>query len=1095
MTTPDPFTHLHTHCEYSFLDGFGHPADFVQRAHELGQRAIAITDHGNVSAHKRWNDACVERGMKPILGVEAYVCDDSTARNNRTRWHITILAKTLKGYQNLLKVVSLSWEHGFYYKPRTDWDILKQYGEGLIVTSGCPSSRIGRGIRDSGWREPDVAKELDRQAAIFKDYYVELSPWNYPEGITTARLVYQVAKAKGLPMILTMDAHYPRPQDASTQDIMLCIQNNTLFNDPARMRFSQQDFAIHSGAEMAEKWQALHRKEAPLLEDMLLNTQRITDSVDFLFPSATPLSYSHDGDKVELLRQWCREGLKRKGLSDKAKYSSRMRYEFELVVSKQFVDYFLVVGDLIRWAKGQGIVVGAARGSSCGSLMCYVIGITEIDPLQHNLMFERFIDVNRADLPDIDIDFESERRHEVKAYLESKYGADKVANLPTFGTFKGRLCLQDIGRIFRDVIPPEAITETKRLIVQRSSADARAGFTIEDTFTNFEKAAEWLKKYPQLAVAKALEGQIRQLGVHAAGIVISQEPIGNFAAIYTTPQKKDRVISMDYHDANSIGLLKIDVLGLTVLTAIKRILKLVKERHGVDIDISTLPLDDRPVYEAFCRQELQGIFQFDGLATRQVCRQVKPENFEHLVAINALSRPGPLHSGSTTSFIARRWGREETVYLHPMLEGVTRETYGITVYQEQVMHIVRNMGKFDWGQTAQIRKAMSKKFGNEFFDKMRVIFIEGARSQGVSEEDAVKVWLNICTFGSWCFNKSHSVAYSITAYQLMWLKVHYPNEFYAGSISCENDELVKKGMIREFISKGGKALPVSVNKSQETIACEGEALRLGLDSVKGLTEAVKKQLLTKRPFRSYIDFTSKCKVPPKQADILLRVGAFRDLKFDTLDQQLDMFGANAAKTATFDYQNPKDDDVRQYCPLAIDDKLCDKWRAWVKKTLRKPILTVRDLEGITEKQDVIILGNCDPDQFNLKNKLEESRSYGKEWEAPENEKHWDEHAFDFLNFDVDDGTASVIVRVSYKQYPKFKDMLWEVKPDEVVAVQGMYNGIMWMVFAFTIVNLTRLRRKLEANEPLDEHEQNFINGKRGRRADRWTVGNRVGAYG
>lgn len=1075
----DPFVHLHNHCEYSFLDGYGHPQQFVDRAKALGQKALAITDHGNVSAHKRWYDACRKAGIKPLLGVEAYVVDE-LAQKPRGQWHITLLAKTLEGYRNLLKVVSHSWEHGFYYKPRTDWEILRHYHKGIIATSGCPSGKIGRSIIRDGWDHKRVAAELKRQAGLFDDYYAELSPWQFAEGKRVAELVYRTAQADGVPLVLTMDAHYPAPEDAFKQDVMLCIQNNAKFSDKDRMRFSQDDFCLHSGADMAAKWEALHGDHLPLLDEMIWNTKKIADGINFDFPTTAPLEFPYKGDKVKLLWSLCERGLKFRKLKGKA-VQDRLHYEFDLIVSKKFVDYFLIVADMIVWAKDNGILVGPARGSSCGSLMCFLLRITDINPLVHGLMVERFIDVTRTDLPDIDVDFDAERRHEVKEYVTQKYGQDRVANLATFGTFKGRLCLQDIGRVFSDRIPIEAVEETKRLIIQRSSADSRAGFAIEDTFANFDQAAEWLKKYPELGLAKHLEGQIRQLGVHAAGVVISNSPITDFAATYVT-KNKDRVISMDYYDASSVGLLKVDMLGLTALTVQKRILKLVEENHNIQLDLEAIPLDDKAVYDNFCRQNLQGIFQFEGGSTRQVCRQVAPDTFKELVAVNALSRPGPLHSGGTTSYIERRWGKEKIDKVHPILDEITKDTYGITVYQEQVMRTVRDMGKFSWEETATVRKAMSKKFGDEFFSKMRDKFVEGAVSQAVEKEVALTVWQKICTFGSWAFNLSHSVAYSVMAYQLMWLKTHYPAEFYTAAISCEQDQEKQRRLIKEYKASGRKLLPVCVNESREDIICTPEGMRLGFTAVLGIGEKGRQKLLAGQPYRNYVDFERRSGLPPSQRERLLKIGAFRNLEFDALQEQQDLFGAHLAQRDGFDYKTPKESDIQEFCPLAADAKLFDKWRAWVKKQTKSKLWTIREIDDITERTELLLIGCANTKYFNAKNKMEEAASRGNIFQPKEGEEDYTKEQYNFLNFDFEDETDVIIVRISYKLYPEYKGWIWNVAPGDVLGVRGMCNGTMRMVFATCVVNLTDMGRRLRAKQPLTPAEQNFWKETKARRS-------------
>ena len=1069
----DPFVHLHVHSEYSCLDGYGHPQQFVDRAKELGQTALAITDHGNVSAHKRWYDSCHETGIKPLLGVEAYVVDDASSKSQRGQWHITLLAKNLIGYRNLLKIVTLSYENGFYYKPRTDWSILQQFSEGVIATSSCPSGKIGRGVTREGWSDKQVVAEMKKQAGLFKDYYAEVSPWDYDDGKKVATAVYKAAQLEGIPLVLTMDAHYPRSEDAKIQDVMLCIQNQAKFNDPNRMKFSQQDFCLWSGEDMARKWTAIHGARLPGLDEMITNTGKIADMVDFEFPTGSLVSFPYDGDKIALLRRLCEEGFNKKGYAGKQHYKDRMEYEFRLVVDKGFVDYFLIVHDLINWAKQRGILVGAARGSSCGSLLCYLLHITEIDPIPYGLFFERFIDITRSDLPDIDIDFEAERRDEVKQYMAEKYGQDRVASLATFGTFKGKLCLQDIGRVFG--IPTQAVEETKRLIIQRSSADSRAGFTIEDTFTNFEQAAEWLKKYPELGLAKHLEGQIRQLGVHAAGMVISNEPIGNFAAVYTT-KNKDRVLSMDYHDATSVGLMKIDVLGLTSLTAVKRTLASIKKNHGVEIDLLSLPLDDEAVYKNFCDCKLWGVFQFEGSSCRQVCKQVQPKTFEDLAAVNALSRPGPLHSGSTTSYIERRFGRDDTKSLHPLIDDCVSSSHHLTIYQEQVMFIVRRMGKFSWEETSSIRRAMSKKLGDEFVAKMKQKFIKGAMEQDVSKEAAELVWQNIATHGSWSFNKSHSVAYSMMAYQIMWLKTHHPSEFYAGFISAEADTEKQQRLLREHKSVAGAPLPVSINESEVGCSSSKQGLRLGLDAVVGLGEKAILKLVQNRPYKNYVDLCKRSGLPKSKCEVLLKIGALRDLNFSHTSEQADLFGNDAAVSGRVDYRNPKEEDLRACCPTMLENKACQEYRTWLAGKIKDRCFKVSELDDISQKTDIVMVGCSNPSvNFNAKNKMEEAKSKGKEFLAKAGEEHFTKEHYNFLNFDTSDETDTIISRVGYKIYPKLKSMLWAIRPDDVVAVRGCMLGEMRMVFAYGVVNLTQLRAKIDKGEKLTKEEAEFLN--------------------
>ena len=1068
----DKYVNLHTHCEYSMLDGYGHPDWFIKRAKELGQSAIAVTDHGNISAHKRWYDSCLEEGIKPILGLEAYIVDDMTKKDGRGYYHITLLAKNLTGYRNLTRMVTASYNEGFYYKPRIDWALLKKYGKGIIATSGCPSGKIGKMIND-GASVADVAREMKKQSELVDDYYVELAPWSYEEGVKAGKVIYQAALKAKLPMIITMDCHYPRKDDAFKQDVMLCIQGNNLFEDPKRLKFSQEDFYLKSGKQMEEDWNKIFGKEFPFRKEMIENTAKIAKMVDFEFPRAKPIEFPFKGDKIKLLKRMCWDGLKARGLQDKQEYIDRTKVEFELIVKKDFVDYFLVISDLIKWAKSQGIFVGPARGSSCGSLVCYLTHITEIDPLPYGLLFERFIDINRDDLPDVDIDFEDERRDEVKQYLRRKYGEDHVASLATFGTFKGRLCIQDIGRVFASKIPDSAIQEVKKLIVQRSGGDSRFGFTVEDTFVNFDNAKELLAKYPELSLAKYLEGQIRQLGIHAAGTVVSNEPIENFAAFYRS-SNGEKVISMDYHDASSVGLLKIDILGLTTLTVLKRTLQLIKERHKKDIDLNKLTLDDPKVYEYFKNAKLFGIFQFDGQAMMQVCKQVKPDDFKELVAINGLSRPGPLHSGGTTNYVERKWGKQKVSYKHPLIESITGETYGVTIYQEQVMLIVKNIGNFSWADTSNIRRTMSKSQGTEAFSKYEEKFIEGAIKNGLTKELALSIWQEIYTFGSWAFNKSHSVSYTLLAYWMMWLKIYYPLEFYVSMLQCEKQEDKVRKVVKEYIAEGYQFLPVDVNRSGLNFEIDGDGIRTGLTSVMGLGSMYAEKIVKNQPYKDYIEFKEKVGMP-KMADILLKIGAFKNLEFTSLQKQQSLFGDHLVSNQDFDYKNPTKEKLREFSPLAVQDKVRKEWMPWIKEHLDDLPSPIKRIENITEKGTVLIIGKTDPKKyFNLKNKMEEYKSRGRAMEVKDGEQHFLQADYDFLNFDIEDETDYVTVRIPYKQYPKYKEMIWNTKPDDVLLVRGMVNGGIRMVFSNLIINLSLLRKKIETGQKLTKEERSVV---------------------
>lgn len=1052
----DKFVHLHNHCEYSLLDGYGHPDWFVKRAKELGQTAIAITDHGSVSSHYRWYESCKEAGIKPILGCEMYVVD-KVEDKTRGYYHITVLAKNLEGYRNLMKLVSFSYNEGFYYKPKVDWKIFKQYSKGLIVTSGCPSGKTGEMIK-IGASKLEIINEIKRQREIFDDYFIELAPWDFEEGRIIARVMYDIALEQKIPMLMTMDCHYPLKEHAEVQDVLLCVQTGVKFEDPKRLKFDQQDFYLKSSEEMKASWESCY-PDLPFKEELINNTAKVADMVDFEFPLAKPIEFPYKGDKVALLKRMAWKGMKQRGLDKKENYIARAKRELELIVEKDFVDYFLVIADLIQWSKKNGIFVGPARGSSCGSLICYVTHITEIDPIEYDLLFERFIDVNRTDLPDVDIDFEDERREEVKDYLRSKYGQDRVASIATFGTFKGRLCVQDVGKVFS--VPAAEVEEVKKLIVQRSGGDSRFGYSVEDTFESFEKAAAVLEKHPQLKYAKHIEGQIRHLGVHAAGTIVSNEPIENFAAFYKS-SKGEKVISMDYHDVSAIGLLKIDLLGLTAMSVIKQALMMIKQRTGKDIDMLKIKLDDPKVYESFQKGKMFGIFQFDGMAMMAVCKQVKPENFHELIAVNALSRPGPLHSGGTNDYIDRKMGRKQVIYLHPLLERLTGDTYGVTIYQEQVMMTVKELGNFTWGETSTIRKIMSKNVGVESFNKFEQKFVSGAKENGVDEDIAKEIWSKIYSFGSWAFNKSHCVAYTMIGYWMMWLKVYYPLEFYSAMLQKEHDEVKVRKIVKEFVADGNNLYPVDINRSKESFSIDGDGIRVGFQDIKGIGGEIAKQLVANQP---YIDFNS-VKVGSSAKDKLMRIGAFKNL--DLGQHQPSLFG----EVPKIDIE-PSTKDLAELCPIMIQDRTYQEWKPWCDENLLVPIMTIKDMEVVpNEWTDVAIIGRTDPRKyFNPRNKAEEAKSKGLAFDMDEGKTESD---YDFLNFDLEDETDFTTVRISHKHYPSYKDMMWDIKPDDVILVVGTAIGTIRMAFARKVFNLTKLKQKLESNEKLSKEEKDIL---------------------
>jgi DNA polymerase-3 subunit alpha len=1054
----DNFVHLHNHSTYSFTDGYGLPEQYISRAVEIGQPGLAVTDHGNISAHYKWYKQCNKAGIKPILGCEMYIVKNKEDIREREYNHIILLVKNNVGYKNLMKLVTKAWCEQFYYKPRITYQDLFDNQEGLIVLSGCLSSPFMELLKkDRADACYKLFKEFNNK---LDDFYVEMQAISFPEGKDAYLKLIQLYKEKlqpeGFKMVATNDCHYVLESQSKVQEVLLCVQSNDTMDNPDHWHFDQNDFYLKTRQEM----EAALNKAFPDNDftEALDNTVKIAESIDFTFPTAKPISFPmKEENKLLHLTKMCNDGLKQIGKENNAVYRARLERELSLISQKNFVDYFLVISDLINWAKHNGILVGHGRGSAAGSLACYCLRITEVDPMEYGLIFERFIDINRADLPDIDIDFQDTRRHEVKEYLQKKYGHDKVGTLPTFSEFKGKSALADIGRVYK--IPFKVIDEIKDLVLERSGGDSRAGFTLEDTFTNptFTKPAEAMVNYPELKYAIALEGQYRQMGQHAAGVVISNEPITNFCAMYKV--RDEIVLSMDYKDVTDIGLLKIDVLGLSTLSVISKALALIKERHGKTIDPYTIPLDDKKTYKGFLDEKLFGVFQFDGQAVNQVCRQIRPKDFETVAAISALARPGPLNSGNTTEFIMRRNGKAPITYTHAIMESITGDTYGVVIYQEQVMRIMREIGDMSWEDTSAIRKNMSRSLGVEAFNAFRSKFMPGAIGHGLKEEVASKIWDEMCSYGSWAFNKSHAISYGLISYVTMWLKMHYPIEFYAAILALTEDEEKRKKIIKEYKREGLKILPIHINKSKQEFAIEDKGLRLGFKDIKGIGDSVAERLVNNQPYRSFqelIALGKGKKVSDKVLQILADLGALDDIEKEST--VLNLFGESEP---LYKKNNLSFEERFHLCPWDIDFGIEKTWMPYIlenSKTFKElpiPIDSLKDRKSGFNEPEVVIYGIVY--DKNMRDIREVSATKGKTIDL---EKY--HGLYRFANFVVEDDTDFVTCRLSHMKYPEYGNLIFEqTKVGDVVIIRGKMGSGIRMLFVNKVLNLRLHKEKNE----------------------------------
>lgn len=833
------YASIHGHSTFSFQDGFGTVEEHVERVASLGMTALALTEHGNVSSHVQLERAAEKHGIKPLYGVEAYFAPSK----QQSKFHQTILAMDEKGYQNLNRLVTDSWlPENHYYKPTVSPEALEKYNEGLIVTSGCASSILsctllgGKSLGDERleYTDEDFQACLDIiewYTDIFGDrYYLEVQGIRGLPRTAALNVAFEkMSKITGVPLVATSDVHYPFPDDNEMQVLLhsagrgkTAEQSVAGWDYDIKLTYPESDWEIYD--TMRET--GLSKKAA---KKACRNTAKIVDRCTVKLPKNEPIKFpasDYGYDTVEeLVWDKLREGIEfrktetrnQRLIDHEEEYWDRVKYEMERIVPRGFCDYFMMLADAVVFAKESKIAVGPARGSAAASLVCYLLRITEVDPLQFpTMMFERFIDPKRLDLPDVDLDFDDRRRGEVIEHLRQRWGADHVGNIGNFVRYRGKNSIGDVATVYS--IPKWAAETVKDLILDRSGGDSRAADSLEDTFDTFPKAKEMLNKFPKLWDATRLEGNTKGLSIHAAGIVISNTPITDTCATYSRTKSNGdaaEVIPYDKKDAEYLGMLKADFLGLSTMGIIGRALDLI----GMDLEtLYRVPLDDAPTLEAFHNADVFGIFQFEGRATRLVCRDVAPDNFMELADINALSRPGPLFSGMTAQYIDIKHGRKKAEKLHPIVDQYTAHSKGQIVYQEQVLGIIRDLGGFPVQRVGDIRKIISQKLGEASFNAMFEEFEKGARElHGVDSELAARIWKFMVTSATYSFNIAHSVSYSMLAFWAMWLKVNYSKEFYAAALprlegKNNHDKRVK--LIRDANRRGVEVLPPDLVDSQ-----------------------------------------------------------------------------------------------------------------------------------------------------------------------------------------------------------------------------------------------------------------------------------------
>lgn len=849
---------LHHHTTFSYLDGHGLPFEHVARAVELEMPAFAVTEHGNVSSHVQFEKAAVAAGIKPIFGCELYTGPDTA---QKTKWHLGVLAMDAGGYSNLLKVVSAGWEN-FYYSPTVTGRMLREYGDGLIVLSGCAMSKMAGelcGTRGGAGGYEAAKRTAARFKELFGDrFYLEVQA--FPDYENTCRInpaYEQISAELGIPLVATADVHYVRPELAEMQQLLHGIRTGKAggFEDDALAYEHRIACTFYTDREM---WQLLRRTGLSRAgaERAVLATEEIAARCSVTLPKMERLRMAPSpAESWELfLKQlrvgWAFRGVDRLEPSRRREYVARVRHEMEAIREKDFVDYFLFTADLTVWAKEHGVPVGPARGSAAASLVCWLLRITEVDPMLFpSLLFERFIDITREDLPDIDLDFDDERRDRVRLYLEEKWGKDRVGVIGTFTQFKGKNSLDDVARVYS--VPKYEIDEFKEYLIERSSGDLRASATVEDTVEMFPQAAKVFERHPVLRKAQRLEGNYRGMGVHAAGLVVGEGPLRDVVATYTrrTGDVVRQVLSVDKYDAEHLGIMKADILGLSTLGMIRIAIEMI----GMTIEeLYAIPLDDAETLRGFRDNDIVGVFQFDGRAQRSVCEQVRPETFMELADINALARPGPLHSGAAADYIEVKRGLKPKVEVHPRIDAITSWTNGVVVYQEQILQIVREVGGFGIWEASTIRRIISKKQGEQAFNRYEKQFVAGALEMGLSEELGLRVWRGLITAGAYAFNAAHAVSYSMIGFWCMWLKRHHPFAFYVAALIKMGDKedafgrKKARALLLDAMRHGVQVFPPDVNVSGVDWTVEREepadpssrpvGIRAGLAQVHGIGE-------------------------------------------------------------------------------------------------------------------------------------------------------------------------------------------------------------------------------------------------------------------
>lgn len=880
------FIHLHLHTQYSLLDGACRIPEILAIAKSFKMDSLAITDHGNMFGAIDFYLEAQKAGIKPIIGCEVYVAPQSRLNKSGggiedSSYHLILLARDEDGYHNLMKLVSIGYLEGFYYRPRIDKEVLEQHAKGLIGLSACLKGEISVLLAQK--RFNDALKAADTYQNILGkgNFYLEIQSNSIPEQKIVNEGMLKASKELDIPLVATNDVHYPTRDKAAAHEALLCIQTQTTLDDPKRMRFASDEFYFRSPEEMRE----LFRHCPQALKNTLEIAQRCNLELDFSQMHLPKYVPPENKDKEEFLLELCEKGMSDKEFKHNSEIRKRLDHELKIIKDMGFISYFLIVWDFIHYAKSRGIPVGPGRGSAAGSLVSFLLGITDLNPLKYGLLFERFLNPERMGLPDIDIDFCYERRGEVIDYVTKKYGQENVAQIITFGTMQARAVLRDVGRVM--AIAYADVDRIAKMIPAELEMTLKKALESEPELNNLYKNDPQVTKL--INIALSLEGLNRHASIHAAGVVIADKPLNNYTPIFKTG---DDQITTGYSMGilEKIGLLKVDFLGLRTLTVINETLKLIKKTRGTDIDIEKLSLDDPCTFKLLASSHTIGIFQVESSGMRDLLKKLIPERFEDLIALLALYRPGPIGSGMLDDFMKRKHGAVPIKYEHPKLEPILKETYGIMVYQEQIMQIASNLAGFSLAQADILRKAMGKKIP-EVMENQRKNFLNGCIKNGIRESAASKIFDLIEYFSGYGFNKSHSTAYALISYRTAYLKANYPVEFMAALLTSERDNTDK---IVEYVNEaermGLTVKPPDINESDMLFKIVDEkTIRFGLLAIKNVGKGAAESIVGAREKGKYGTLEDLCHrvdlrlANRKVLESLIKCGA------------MDYFGASRAR--------------------------------------------------------------------------------------------------------------------------------------------------------------------------------------------------------